>query len=347
MVSWTASRGLRRWVHGQGAVVKGGANAIGEVRVTGVGWPAVGCGGVRQDALAYRVQIKKIARSVGLDFGHVCSCSCLVSTQSGRCRSKGHQRLSSYGHLPLHLHLLCCASYAVPLCAPCATMHHLPFLQVLERKLERERQLSVPAQRGAVLSPGTQRILQRRKSAHQVGLPVVEARQEKEGDVEGGMGQGLAGLAKRPLSAGSAVCASIARGLAGVLELAGMPASGPPATIGEQDGGVGGEATLTYSPAEGDSEGMYTAASDSWQPATTAGGTTTSSGPLQPSLYLAHCTFRPTITERAAAGPGSSPEQLHAEWKARQDKLVGEGERGRGLERGRLHYTSGLSKCSS
>lgn len=161
-------------------------------------------------------------------------------------------------------------------------------LQALEAKLERERQLAPP--QPASLSPGSLRILQRRQ-----GPGCGEA-----GGTDGG---GAPPATER---------GGLARSIAGMLELAaGMPACG--SAGGDSDGGASEGASSTA--ASNDAQGSSRQAARPGSPAA-------SSASLP--AYLASCTFHPAITPRAQARSPRSPQELHAEWAARQQRLVRE-----------------------
>ncbi|KAL4440546.1 hypothetical protein ABPG75_003547 [Micractinium tetrahymenae] len=206
-----------------------------------------------------------------------------------------------------------------------------------EERLERERQLSgAPAQPPAGMSPGSQRILQRRQEAASAvsfadrleerprqrgGFTEGEAGQAEAGEGGAALGSGAAGAGspRRPLSAGAAICQTVSRGLAGIMNLAGLPGAGAGMDAAAESSSDAG--TVVFHSSDGPAMAtavapQATAASNS-RPASAARTT----GSQWAAPVPEHCTFRPVITERAAARAARSPEQMHAEWAARQDKL--------------------------
>jgi len=191
-----------------------------------------------------------------------------------------------------------------------------------------------PAQPAAGMSPGSQRILQRKHvlvlSPSDVGAsqaeggtcppPGSEARQQQHrhqpNSASSGAAAGPVPAGRRPLSAGSAVLLKLTQGLTGMLDLAGV-AGGMPRAASTGAGSRG-----SYSSRAEGTAAFHSACNGAGGAQAGSEGASDGEGSKPPPQYLAHCTFRPAITERAAARPGRTPAELHAEGAARRDRMV-------------------------
>lgn len=205
-------------------------------------------------------------------------------------------------------------------------------LQHAEERLEREREASgAPAHPPAGMSPGSQRILQRRQAAAAVPTDLAEGQPHPLGraaHAEAGRAASAEGHAApsgtapgrqlRPCSARAAVASTISRGLAGIMSLAGLPCDVAGSDAAADDSSSDAGTTVVHSVEGLAAAGGPEVACASSRPASPA----RTAGSQREAPVPDHCTFQPAITGRASARPARSPEQMHAEWAARQQRLV-------------------------